>query len=100
MNLNLLSILASVTMATVVAIQASAENHSDAPNAIPSKYTSADIVSAAKCGQFETVRTLLLLKGIDPSHDNNKAIKKAARNGYLETVKLLLLDDPVNPFAS
>jgi hypothetical protein len=36
---------------------------------------------------------------VDPSDDDNNAIKWAAQNGHPEVVKLLLQDDRVNPSA-
>ena len=39
------------------------------------------------------------IKSIDPSVNNNYAIRKAAKEGYTEIVKLLLLDPRVDPSA-
>lgn len=47
----------------------------------------------------EIVSLLLQDSRIDPSIDDNQAIKTAAKNGYLEIVKLLLQDPRVDPCA-
>ena len=41
----------------------------------------------------------LLKLGVDPSEDNNIAIKRASNDGHLEVVKLLLKDPRVDPSA-
>ena len=46
---------------------------------------------------FEAVRLLLQDNRVDPSADNNYAIRKASENGHTEIVKLLLQDYRVNP---
>ena len=54
--------------------------------------------NAAKNGHIDAVR-MLLSKGVDPSADNNCAIRLAAGYGHHEVVKLLLTDDRVDPSA-
>ena len=48
-----------------------------------------DLTNACRSGDTERVR-LLLLDGIDPTANNNRAIKYACHNGHSEVVKLLL----------
>lgn len=45
------------------------------------------------------ITTYLLNIGIDPSVDNNRAIRSAARKGRIESVKILLSDERVDPNA-
>ena len=48
-------------------------------------------------GDIELVKLLLSDPRVDPSADNNFAIKKAAENGHYKIVKLLLNDPRVDP---
>ena len=47
----------------------------------------------------EVVKLLLANDKVDPSADNNWAIRLASNNGHLEVVKLLLANDKVDPSA-
>ena len=49
---------------------------------------------ASQYGNAE-VKLLLADSRVDPSADDNCAIKSARRNGYMEIVELLLQDDRV-----
>ena len=55
------------------------------------------MVSASVWGYFDIVKLLLQDKRIDPSGDNNYAIRFASKYGYFGIVGLLLNDERVNP---
>ena len=57
-----------------------------------------DFTNACRYGHVEVVK-LLLEAGVDPTSNNNKAIKYACGNGHVEVVKLLLKAG-VNPSVS
>ena len=59
------------------------------------KYTNSIFVN----GNLEFVNLLLKDERVDPSADNNYAIKEASYWGYVEIVKLLLKDKRVDPSA-
>ena len=48
---------------------------------------------------LEVVKLLLANDKVDPSADNNRAIRFTSQNGHLEIVKLLLANDKVDPSA-
>ena len=50
---------------------------------------------ACEYGYHEVVKLLLQDSRVDPSNDNNSAIRHASRNGYHKVVKLLLQDPRV-----
>src|SRR3989304_5945772 len=52
---------------------------------------------ACKYDQIEVVKLLLQDPKVDPSDQNNYAIRLASRKGHVEVVKLLLQDSRVNP---
>jgi len=54
-----------------------------------------DFIKAVKNGDLEKVKSLLLV--INPSRNDNKAIRYASSNGHAEVVKLLLADPRVDP---
>ena len=58
-----------------------------------------DITEVSKYGLVDEVKKLIE-NGIDPSDNNNYAIKWASKNGHLEIVKLLLQDKRVDPSAN
>ena len=53
--------------------------------------------SAWKSGSVRVVELLLIDRRIDPSADNNDAIRLASYNGHTEIVRLLLADSRVDP---
>jgi ankyrin repeat protein len=55
-------------------------------------------IDACKNGNIDSTKDLLS-KGVDPSDNNNYAIRCSSYNGHLEVVKLLLTDPGVNPSA-
>jgi Ankyrin repeats (3 copies) len=55
---------------------------------------------ASNNGHLEIVKELLKDKRVDPSDDNNYAIRWASENGHLEVVKELLKDKRVDPSAN
>jgi hypothetical protein len=55
------------------------------------------LVAAAWIGFTDAVKLLLSDYGVDPSADDNQALRLAAENGHLEIVKLLLSDARVDP---
>lgn len=57
------------------------------------------LFQASKCGKVGIVK-LMLDKGVDPSANNQIALKKASENGHLQIVKLLLKDKRVDPSIS
>jgi hypothetical protein len=63
---------------------------------IKSKINIDNINVVSKYGLVEEVKRLIK-KGIDPSGDNNSAIRWASYNGHIEVVKLLLQDPRVDP---
>jgi len=56
------------------------------------------LVKSARDGDLNEVR-LLMIEGVDPSNQDNHAIKLAVVNGHIQVVKLLLPDLRVNPAA-
>lgn len=54
-----------------------------------------ELIFASIFGDIDMVRLLLADERVDPSADNNAALRLAARNGHLEAVKLLLADERV-----
>jgi len=52
-------------------------------------------IRACKVGDTEKVKSLLTK--VDPSGDNNYAIRLAIENGHVEIVRLLMADDRVDP---
>jgi len=50
-------------------------------------------------GRIEVVKLLLTCPGVDPTDDNNCAIRWASQSGYTEVVKLLLTCPGVDPTA-
>src|SRR5690349_2933275 len=58
------------------------------------------IIHASYSGNLEIIKLLLNEKRVDPSADNNDAIRIACMNGYLDIVKLLLDDERVDPSAN
>src|SRR3989304_1464205 len=50
-----------------------------------------------KYNHIEIVKLLLQYPIVDPSDENNRAIRLASRNGHVEVVKLLLQDPRVDP---
>lgn len=57
----------------------------------------ANLCEASARGKSELVRELLTYSHIDPSVNDNYAIKNSARHGQLDVVRLLLADDRVDP---
>ena len=49
---------------------------------------------------IEVVKLLLTDKRVNPSANNNFAIRWASRNGHTKVVKLLLADERVDPSAN
>ncbi|KAJ3300323.1 hypothetical protein HDU76_006118, partial [Blyttiomyces sp. JEL0837] len=48
------------------------------------------VIRTARRGQLEVVRFLMTIPGVDPTTDDNEAVKLAAFEGYEEVVKFLL----------
>lgn len=59
-----------------------------------------DLVKAIKEKQLEVIELLLTDPKVDPSGDNNNAIRMAVEGENVETVKLLLADSRVDPSAN
>ena len=58
-----------------------------------------DLIKACREGDIPSIQTLLADPRVDPSDQDNSAIRWASLNGRLEVVRLLLADPRVDPSA-
>jgi len=63
-------------------------------------YPTKTLSYASVNGHLEIIREFLKDSRVDPSADNNQAIRFASRNGRLEVVRELLKDSRVDPSAN
>jgi hypothetical protein len=64
------------------------------------QYKQEQLINASYDGHLTIVERLLQDKRVDPSADDNKAIRWASDNGYLAVVERLLQDERVDPSAN